>query len=252
MVYLLGLFVGVKMKNMLLPLLLLLNFGSAAYARILPLDSNIHQVYILGYKNKAYPLLKQDLKLVNASDTTIVKIKYNGDMGRVTSSYYLLKENLPDGIYKVFVNDTLQEQSTFVNNKKNGIQYHYHLHERSETLFYDGFPEGTSKAFYANGALKSRGLFNHGQLIFRTLYTLSGKIEANEFSANDNALRYETFDENGNLKKIVNLRKIISNTDSLNIKLNGKKIYQYAKGTMTVLYKNNDVLDYKWEPNVVK
>ncbi|MBO2011909.1 toxin-antitoxin system YwqK family antitoxin [Hymenobacter negativus] len=67
----------------------------------------------------------KSLRLENEADTLFVKKSWSEDMGHVYAVGYRFKEKIPDGIYRYFVNDTIESETVLVNGKLEGIQKRY-------------------------------------------------------------------------------------------------------------------------------
>lgn len=67
-------------------------------------------------------------KLVNPQDSIYVKteVSFNADMGHTSASpYYTFNNSIPDGVYKVVIDNKAIEKTTIFNNKKNGFWCSY-------------------------------------------------------------------------------------------------------------------------------
>jgi len=83
-----------------------------------------HRIYLEKFYNATRSSRGfDDLRFKNISDTAFVKLSYNGDFGIISSAFYNLKENNPDGHYLVYVNGILEKIAAFKGGNKNGKQY---------------------------------------------------------------------------------------------------------------------------------
>ncbi|WP_113639270.1 hypothetical protein [Nubsella zeaxanthinifaciens] len=64
------------------------------------------------------------IRLLNAADTSYIKLNRNVDNKSFPSSYSF-KKNLPDGEYKIYINGNLDKEFTVKKNVINGISYEY-------------------------------------------------------------------------------------------------------------------------------
>ncbi|RTQ50907.1 hypothetical protein EJV47_09850 [Hymenobacter gummosus] len=82
-----------------------------------------------------------------ADNAYVIKIGY-GDMGVAFSYGYVLKDSLPDGIYQLVINGTIESETPFINGKKEGVIKEYnHGILKAEIAFKQGIKTGYSRYY---------------------------------------------------------------------------------------------------------
>lgn len=211
--------------------------------------SKTYNIYLQTYNEPKNTPLQNDLKLKTMRDTQFVSLWYTGDFGRKEHVYYNLRKALPDGNYKVYINNVLKESETYKNGKKNGNGSKYYDDGSYSTFFYKNDTiAGVALQCYASGILKQRSVFSSGNLVLVSSYSEQAEIRSHTFYINEIAVRTEKFnDSNGEIiiKDQNDNKNEVTNRES---KINGQKLYMYPKGNFIVKYSNNNIVDCKWIP----
>lgn len=141
-----------------------------------------------------------DYQFVNQNDTTFITIKYNGDFGLVDSSYLVVNDNLPDGEYKIFVDNILVKEFYFKNGLKENLWVEYRDNGEKQTVqFFKGKIKGNVFEYFSNGNLKSKSYFSSKGIKKRISYYNSGGIKLKEYFRKNKQNKIKTFDTKGKL-----------------------------------------------------
>lgn len=152
-----------------------------------------------------------EYKLVDPKDSIYVTIKYSGDFGLVNSTYFVLKDNLPDGEYEIYVDDKLRKISFFKNGLKNNQWIDYLENNEKQITEYSNGKIKTVFKYFPDGSLKSKSCFNSKGIKMRTIYYNSGGIKMKEYFQENKQYKIKKFDKDG---KILETKKIKRSYDS--------------------------------------
>jgi len=206
-----------------------------------------HRVYMQKYSDPLHPELRYDLKFESVRDTQYVQVRYTGDFGKTTGVYYKLKLGLPDGHYKIFIDNSLKESEVYENGKKNGKGTKYYNDDTySDFVYKNDTLSGVAILHFPNGLVKQRSFFSYGHLILVSSYNLQSEVIGHDFYLNDIPIRTEKFNYQDGTITIKDNRNNSDNKVLHGVKLNGQKSYNYPKGSFIALYKNNEIIECKW------
>ncbi|EDP94782.1 hypothetical protein U8527_07675 [Kordia algicida OT-1] len=137
-------------------------------------------------------------KVKDSADLNFINIKYKEDMGRISSVHYTLKEKLPDGRYKVYVNNRLVLNGIMKNNSKEGTWTSVNnLREKQLTPYRNGKIHGVIKEFYKDGSIKRETHVQENKIIFRTTFHKKGKVKTQEQFKNGRCVEIRKFNTKG-------------------------------------------------------
>ncbi|MBC8756561.1 hypothetical protein H2O64_17955 [Kordia sp. YSTF-M3] len=160
-------------------------------------SQNITKIHISKVKSEIKGI-KYEYKVKDSTDLNFINIKYKEDMGHVTNVQYALKENLPDGRYKIYVDKTLREDGYIKQNAKEGIWITYNEKgEKRLTPYKKGKASGIIKEFYKNGSLKSETNVRANEILFRTTFYKKGKIKTQEQFKNGRCVEIRKYNIKG-------------------------------------------------------
>jgi antitoxin component YwqK of YwqJK toxin-antitoxin module len=144
---------------------------------------------------------KYDFTPTVLSDTAFILIKYRGDMGIIHSVEHRLKDSLPDGMYRVYIDGILSRQAHYKNRLKENLWIEYNdAGERKETMYKNGAIKGTIREFYSNNKLKRISRFKNSSIKSRTTYFKSGKVKMKEFFENGKCIQIKKYHKDGKLE----------------------------------------------------
>lgn len=176
------------MRKIILVILILFQF-KYAFSQV-----KIYILYEENYKNET------PFSLTKPSDSSYIKFVHSEDMGRSYGFHYSFVEDIKDGHYQIFINDTLKRELFFRNHKKDSTDIAFFNNGKIHTIdhYNNGKRNGISKAFYDNEQLSSYAEYENDFTYFRTTYFESGKVKGRSFYLPDNSnARAEFYDENG-------------------------------------------------------
>jgi hypothetical protein len=205
------------------------------------------RIYLEKYQNSVHPKLSYDLKFQNLSDTQYVRLRYHGDFGRIYAVTYELKEELPDGRYKVYAGGKLQTIGTYKYRKKNGIwKYLYNSGICSSIRYINGAPQGLAFSYYSGKKIRTKAWYTDGDKGLMTSYRTDGSVISHEFSLKGNLIRSELFNYDKMITKITDRYHTKESAVSPMVVLNGERRYAYPEGEYIVHYKDNHITDFKY------
>lgn len=139
---------------------------------------------------------KENYRLEKASDSMYVSISNSIIKG------FALKENNPDGIYDIYINNKLKSVYTIKNKKFEGSNSIYDDNGNLFRIrfFKNGKRHGLHKLFYETGELQEEINYIDGKTVgVSKTYYKNGNIESKAYHENDRLIKIEEFDNNGNL-----------------------------------------------------
>jgi antitoxin component YwqK of YwqJK toxin-antitoxin module len=122
-----------------------------------------------------------EYQLVNPKDSVYVTIKYSGDFGMVTSTYFVLKDNLSDGEYKIFVEHQLRKEAFFKNGLKDNSWIEYRENNEKQIIKYSNGKIKSVFEYFSNGSVKSESCFNSKGIQTRIIYDENGILKMKEY-----------------------------------------------------------------------
>lgn len=160
-------------------------------------SQNYTKIHLIKDKSKGKGL-EYTYKVKDSTDLNFINIKYKEDMGRISSVQYTLKEKLPDGRYKVYVNNRLVLNGIIKNNSKEGTWTSFNnLLEKQLTPYRNGKVHGVIKEFYKDGAIKRETHVQANKIIFRTTFYKKGKVKTQEQFKNGRCVEIRKFNTKG-------------------------------------------------------
>ncbi len=107
--------------------------------------------------------LEFDYDLVCAKDSVYIDFKYSGDFGITYYVSFRLKENIPDGEYRIYVDNKLAQKSYIKNGLKDSLWVEYQENgERRETPYHKGAIDGYIIEYYDNNIIKKKNCCRRG------------------------------------------------------------------------------------------
>ena len=192
----------------------------------------------------------EPFSFVNPKDSIFLEFKHREDMGARYNFNYQIKNNIPDGEYKIVVNEILREHFLIKNLKWSGIRKVYY--ETGELYYSESFDEGVKngdyKVFYRNGKLRAFAKYFAGDPYLIKELNESGKVSCRRYylPENSSCIRVETYDKNGRILRIQNSNESDSILYSQEFfsdgKLNDVTTLEYKKGVFTLEFKENSLL----------
>lgn len=192
----------------------------------------------------------EPFSFVDPKDSIFLEFKHGEDMGARYGFNYQIKNNIPDGEYKIVVNEILREHFLIKNLKWSGIRKVYY--ETGELYcsesFVEGIKNGDYKVFYPNGKLRAFAKYFMGNPYLITELNEAGKVSSRSYylPENPSCIRVETYDKNGRILRIQNSVESDSILYSQEFfrdgKLNDITTLEYEKGVFTLEYKENRLL----------
>jgi len=178
------------------------------------LDKNIDQEYFKKIKKAqaaAYEIhLKKvinnaiktgyDYQFTNQKDTAFTVIKHHGDFGIVDYSYFVVKDKLPDGAYKIYVDHELRKELFYKNGLKVGSWKDYRDNgEKAIATFSKGQIKGNVFEYFNDGSIKSKSYFTSKGIKWRISYSDSDVVKLKEYFKENKQYKIEKFDATGKL-----------------------------------------------------
>lgn len=123
---------------------------------------------------------RRDYIFIKPSDTVYVKVGHSEDMGAWGSIRYYLKQNIPDGAYDIYLDDSLAT-SGFIKNFQKAGQWHEYYPDgtlKSITGFRKGKLHGKIQFYNRNGSIKTIDNYKAGKQIWREVYDNNGKLQS--------------------------------------------------------------------------
>ncbi len=148
--------------------------------------------------------------LINYKDTSLINFSVHGDFGIVMSNYYHLRDSLPDGEYKIYVNDTLKKLCYFKEQKKDSNWTNFLPQGQYEIYPYEnGKLDGYYKKYYSNRVVETIVKYSDNKYFIRTHFYENGQIRMREYFVRDSIMRgqhirVESFNKDGTIEKIDN------------------------------------------------
>lgn len=133
------------------------------------------------------------IQLVNKADTAYVQKDWQEDMGYVYALQYIFKNNLPDGLYRLFINDKIQQEVIFISGKMEGMYKEYvdGVLDR-ETYFRNGKANEYAYDYHSStGGLRRITYLCENQTYIRTSIGLGGNVVGREYFVNGSHFRVE-------------------------------------------------------------
>ena len=108
----------------------------------------------------------EDYRLVDSTDKNFVDIGHQEDMGAWYGHYYRLKDSLPDGEYRIFVDDTLRLHAFMKNARKDSVWTEYYASGSlySRIPYKEGRSNGVVMYYYENEIVYSYAFFVDGEI----------------------------------------------------------------------------------------
>lgn len=131
---------------------------------------------------------------------------YSEDMGHKYGHRYELKTEIPNGEYRVYVNDTLNLHAFIKDFKRDGNWKTYYKNGNLQSLiaYREGKMDGVMKFYYNDGQIKFEGLNKENEPVgTRNSYYQSGEIYEKDYYENGVFVKQEVFDRNGTIKKCI-------------------------------------------------
>lgn len=176
-----------------------------------PFYQSVHRkIYLKKVKSKNKSL-DFEYELLYPRDSIYIDFKYSGDFGIENSTYFVLKDNLPDGEYEIYVEDKLRKISFFKNGLKNNQWIEYLENNEKQITEYSNGKIKTVFEYFPDGSLKSKSCFNSKGIKMRTIYYNSGGIKMKEYFQDNEQYKIKKFDRDG---KIIETKKIKRSYDS--------------------------------------
>lgn len=160
-------------------------------------SQNVTKIHISKVKSEIKGI-KYEYKVKDSTDLNFINIKYKEDMGHVTNVQYTLKENLPDGRYKVYLDKKLTQNGRIQNGFKEGIWITYNdKGEKWLTPYLKGKASGVIKEFYKDGSLKRETHVQANEVLFRTAFYKNGKVKTREQFKNGRCVELRKYNTKG-------------------------------------------------------
>lgn len=189
-----------KLHNRLFSFLILLMSFVNSYAQSDKYE--IHLSKVITNKIK----VGYDYQLVSQKDTAYVAIKYSGDFGIVYSPHFVMKDNLPDGQYKIYVDNELRKVLFYKGGLKDSLWIEYRDNGEKEIMPYSkGKAEGIIIEYYKDGSVKRKTCIKNNVIKRRVSYAQSGIIIMKEYFRENKQYKIEKFDSKG---KVIETKKI--------------------------------------------
>ncbi len=170
---------------------------------------DLHNIYVSAVKNGENKSLEFYYELLNPKDSIFLKFRRSGDFGKIYSESFSLKKNIPDGEYKIYVENKLSQKSYIKNGLKDGLWIEYKENgERRETPYHKDTVNGNIVEYYPNNIVKRRTIIDKGNLISRETYSKFGIIQMKEHFKKNRAFKIDKYNEKGKLKeeKIIDVK----------------------------------------------
>lgn len=191
---------------------------------------------------------KEIYSFINPSDSVFISLIHQEDMGHVYGFTYIFKPNIPDGKYRVYNDEKLLKQVIFKNHMRNGLSIEYYDNGDSMQILYNNDAiTGNVITYYSNGNIKAKQFFD-GKLHFRFNYDINRQLLRNEIFYNNQLYRYEVFNKDRSLKEGHIYINFKDHKDSIfdGTKLNGIHRYLLGDSVLSVHYRNDHIINYKW------
>lgn len=138
--------------------------------------------------------VKYEYKIKDSTNLNFIDIKHKKNMGHLTGVQFSLKEKLPDGKYKIYVDKTLRQDGHIKQNVKDGIWITYNEKgEKQLTPYKKGKVYGIIKEFYKNNSLKRETHVQANEVLFRTTYYKKGTIKTQEQFKNGHCIEIKKY-----------------------------------------------------------
>ncbi|GEM_PF-5695956 len=147
-----------------------------------------------------------EYQLVNPKDTAYVLVERSGDFGIVHSTYFVLKDNLPDGEYKIYVEDTLRQIGYYKNGLKDNRWIEYRENNEKQVTEYSNGKIKSVLEYFPDGSLKSESCFNSKGIKRRIIYYNSGEIKMKEYFYENKQYKIKKFDKEGKLIETIKIK----------------------------------------------
>jgi antitoxin component YwqK of YwqJK toxin-antitoxin module len=145
----------------------------------------------------------EQYKLVNPEDAKYIRFIEHGDFGKIDWTDFRIKDTLPDGGYKIYVNNNINKEFFIKNGLKDSKWTEYRENgERSVSHFYKGKIKGVVIEYYKNKDVKRKTFVRNSATKYRISYSESGNIKLKEYFKNDKQYKIKVYDEAGKVKQI--------------------------------------------------
>lgn len=172
-------------------------------------------------------------------DTTITYVK---DSCFWIPKYCKLNENLPNGEYYIFMNDTLSYKAfyNFGQKDSNWIYYHPNGYIFRIVPYRNGKIHGVEKVYEKDGNLLTESNYLFGKLNGQSIFFSKSKIRAISIYEEDTIQKSETYFTNGKLKSVKNFKNGKSHGMDIEYYENGKisqiEYYELGKRVRFIVY----------------
>jgi antitoxin component YwqK of YwqJK toxin-antitoxin module len=192
--------------------------------------------------------MQEQYSFTHAKDTSFLRIKYLEDMGARYNFQYVIRYDVPDGYYEIYVNNILKEGYFIKDEKLSGERKEYYENGKPETLatYRSGVKEGNFRRFYTNGHLRDSAEYKNGETFIYTNFFSDGEVSQRRFYLPGTTLvRWETYTKSGTIAEIKNDNGIYSLLSSEEKFENG-----IPDGSQKLSYKNY-VFELHYEMNKI-
>lgn len=146
-----------------------------------------------------------EYQLVNPKDSVYVTIKYSGDFGMVTSAYYVIKDNLPDGEYNIYIEDKLRNVAFFKNKLKYNSWIEHRENIEKQVIKYSNGKIKRVVEYFPNGSIKSEACFNSKGIQTRVIYYENSSLKIKEYFKENKQYKIKKYNNEG---KIIETKKL--------------------------------------------
>lgn len=165
-----------------------------------PFYQNVNKKIYLNRVKRKNENLEFDYELIYPRDSTYIDFKYSGDFGIIYHVNFKLKENIPNGKYKIYIDNKLAQESYIKNGLKDSLWIEYKENgERLEIPYHKDTIDGNIVEYYDNNIIKRKTVVKKGSLISRETYSKSGVIKKKEHFKKNIAYKVDTYNKKGKL-----------------------------------------------------
>lgn len=154
--------------------------------------------------SKGWHTGRESWGFVHPLDSDLVNLtRYTGGHGNFYPSDYQfsIKRNVPDGVYKIYINDTISLRGAMKEGKKDGAWTEYFrdvLSKYREVTWSNGVKNGKGFSYFKNGKIAYQWEYVNGSQHGISLsFDINGILMSKTYYEHGMCIKTEVLDENG-------------------------------------------------------
>lgn len=167
------------------------------------------KIYLTFPKGKGWQTGREVWGIVYPTDSNLVNFtRFSGGYGNFHPSDYHFSINryAPDGVYEIYVNDTISLRGTLKDGEKEGVWTEYYrdtISKYREMTWKAGIKHGKGFTYFKNGAIRYQWKYIEGlQHGISLSFDKNGKLQYKSYYEHGSNIRTEILDENGSVIRI--------------------------------------------------